>query len=196
MKIVLLQRIEKLGRLGEVVTVKDGYARNFLLPQKKALRATAANIKYFEDQRSHLEAQNHHSQEKAEKFAHKLEGFKLIIIRQASEGGILYGSVSTRDIAKMISAQGEMVAAVQVKLPQPIKTVGIHHIPIQLHADVKVEVVASIAPSQEEAEAQLNPAPVDEASEETGLKKKTSKKHKKEAEEIVAEIEIDEPAAE
>lgn len=157
MKVVLLERIEKLGRFGDIVTVKNGYARNFLIPQKKALRATNENIQYFDKQRATLETQSQQLQTKAEGFAKKLEGFKLLIIRQASESGILYGSVSARDLAKLVSEEGQTITATQIKIPQPLKSIGVHTIPIQLHAEVRVEVLASIAPSKEEAEAQLKP---------------------------------------
>ncbi|MEI8320621.1 MAG: 50S ribosomal protein L9 [Alphaproteobacteria bacterium] len=183
MKVVLLTRIEKLGTLGDVVTVKDGYARNFLIPQKKALRATNENMKQFEAQRAHLETQNKHFHSKAESFAHKLQDFKAIVVRQASEGGILYGSVSARDVAKLVSEQGEMVTAAQVKMPQPIKTVGVHTVPVQIHPEIRVDVLISIAPSEEEAKAQLKPAPVVVEFDHKEHKGKTSKKSKKEAEE-------------
>jgi large subunit ribosomal protein L9 len=156
MKIVLLERIEKLGKLGDVVTVKNGYARNYLIPQKKALRATNENISVFENQRAEYEAQSRDLQTKAEGLAKTLENVKLSIVRQASESGILYGSVSSRDIAKEIEAHyGIALTHGQVRMEHPFKISGIHEVTLQLHPEVSLKIIASIAPSLEEAKCLL-----------------------------------------
>ena len=155
MKVVLLERVEKLGRLGDLVTVKDGYGRNFLLPQKKALRATAENIAYFEKQKAEIQAHSSELRTKAEGLAALVEKAQLIIIRQASEAGNLYGSVSSRDIANSLNEQKIGVAHTMVKIDQPIKTVGIHKIKVVLHPEVITHVEVSVAPSEEEAKALL-----------------------------------------
>jgi len=155
MKVVLLERIESLGAMGDVVGVKPGYARNYLLPQKKALRATKDNIAYFESQRAALEKLNAEKKKEAEKHSKKLHGLKVVLIRHAAEGGQLYGSVSARDIAEAITEQGEQeVGRSQVVLNQGIKTVGLTQVTVALHPEVKIEVTVNIARSEEEAKIQ------------------------------------------
>jgi len=154
MKVILLERVERLGALGETVIVKDGFARNFLLPRRKALRANEANLKLFEGQRADIEARNAKAKETAEGAASTLDGTAYILIRQAGESGQLYGSVSGRDVADIVNAEGGKVDRSQVVLDKPIKTLGIHEIKIRLHAEVTVTVKINIARSQDEAERQ------------------------------------------
>ena len=154
MKVVLLERVEKLGAIGDVVSVKDGFARNFLLPRQKALRATQANLKVFEGQRVHIEARNAEARAQAEKAGAKLEGSSYILIRQAGESGQLYGSVSGRDVSDVVVAAGGKVDRSQVILDRPIKTLGVHPVKVRLHAEVTVTVNINIARSQDEAERQ------------------------------------------
>lgn len=155
MEVILLERIAKLGQMGEVVKVKAGYARNFLLPQKKALRATDENKKLFESRRSQLEAQNLERRADAEKVGKKIDGLTVALVRQAGEAGQLYGSVTARDIAVAITGAGFTVERRQVELNQPIKTIGLHPIAIDLHPEVRVMVTVNVARSQEEAEIQI-----------------------------------------
>lgn len=154
MEVILLQRIGKLGQMGDVVNVKDGYARNFLLPQKKALRATKDNLARFEQQRAQLEANNLELKGEAQAVAEKLAGKSFIAIRQAGDTGQLYGSVSTRDMAEVITAGGFTVERRQVVLDRPIKTLGLHDISIALHPEVVVKVTLNIARSEDEAQRQ------------------------------------------
>ena len=154
MEVILLERIGRLGQMGETVKVKDGYARNFLLPQGKALRANEANKKKFEGQRAQLEAQNLERKNEAQTVAEKLNGESFIVVRSAGETGQLYGSVSTRDIAEIISANGFTLHRNQVELNHPIKTIGLHEVSISLHPEVQVQVTVNIARSTEEAERQ------------------------------------------
>ncbi|MBQ0709565.1 50S ribosomal protein L9 [Ochrobactrum sp. AP1BH01-1] len=154
MEVILLERIGRLGQMGETVKVKDGYARNFLLPQGKALRANEANKKKFEGQRAQLEAQNLERKNEASAVAEKLNGESFIVVRSAGETGQLYGSVSTRDIAEIISANGFTLHRNQVELNHPIKTIGLHEVSISLHPEVQVQVTVNIARSTEEAERQ------------------------------------------
>jgi large subunit ribosomal protein L9 len=151
MEVILLQRVEKLGHIGDVVSVKPGFARNFLLPQKKALRATDENKKRFEAQRAQIEANNLKLKEEAQKVSTKVDGLKIVIIRQASETGILFGSVSTRDIAEGVTAAGFTVERRQVVLDKPIKTLGLHPVRVALHPEVVVTVTANVAKSEDEA---------------------------------------------
>jgi large subunit ribosomal protein L9 len=151
MQVILLERIGRLGQMGDVVTVKDGYARNFLLPQGKALRATKANRERFESQRAQLEAHNLERKSEAEAVATKLDGQSFIIIRQAGESGQLYGSVSTRDIAGAVSEGGFTIERRQVMLDRPIKSIGLHDIRIALHAEVTPHVGINVARSEDEA---------------------------------------------
>ncbi|OYR20293.1 50S ribosomal protein L9 [Brucella thiophenivorans] len=154
MDVILLERISRLGQMGDTVKVKDGFARNFLLPQGKALRANEANRKKFEGQRAQLEAQNLERKNEAEAVATKLNGESFIVVRSAGETGQLYGSVSTRDIADIITANGFNLHRNQVELKQPIKAIGVHEIVISLHPEVEVTVSVNIARSTEEAERQ------------------------------------------
>jgi large subunit ribosomal protein L9 len=154
MKVVLLERVEKLGTIGDVVSVKDGFARNFLLPRSKALRATAANLKVFEGQRVQIEARNAEARADAEKAGEKLDGTTYVLIRQAGDSGQLYGSVSGRDVADILAAEGRKVDRSQVVLDRPIKTLGVHEVKLRLHAEVAVTVKINIARSADEAERQ------------------------------------------
>ena len=155
MKVILLERVEGWGALGDVVNVKDGYARNFLLPRSKALRANAANMKVFEAQRSEIEARNAKAKEAAGKGGEKLDGTTYILIRQAGESGQLYGSVAGRDVADAINAEGvSKVDRAMVVLDKPIKTLGVHEVKVRLHPEVTVTVSLNIARSQDEAERQ------------------------------------------
>jgi len=170
MDIILLERIAKLGQMGDEVRVRDGYARNFLLPQGKALRATEANRKRFESERSQLEARNLERRSEAEAVAVKLDGQSFVVVRQAGETGQLYGSVSTRDLTEILDAAGFSVSRNQVELTQPIKTIGLHKVAIALHPDVESVITVNIARSEDEAERQargedLTSAPVDETEE-------------------------------
>ena len=152
MEVILLERIESLGQMGDVVNVKPGYARNFLLPQKKALRASKDNLTYFEKQRAQLEAANLKRREEAQAVAAKMDGVKVLIVRQAGESGQLYGSVSGRDLADAIKAAGYTIERRQVALDTPIKTLGTYAVRVALHPEVSVNVQVTIARSQEEAE--------------------------------------------
>lgn len=154
MEVILLERVEKLGQMGQVVAVKPGYARNFLLPQRKALRATKENLAYFEAQRAHLEATNLERRKDAEAVATKLDGQSVVIIRQAAETGLLYGSVSARDIAEAFDEAGFKFERRQVMIDQPIKTLGLHQVRIALHPEVSVTVTVNVARSIEESEMQ------------------------------------------
>ena len=154
MKVILLERVDRLGGLGETVTVKDGFARNFLLPRHKALRATAANLKVFEGQRADIEARNAKAKETAEAAGAKLDGASYILIRQAGEAGHLYGSVSGRDVADAVNAEGGKVDRAMVVLDKPIKSLGLHEVKVRLHPEVTVTVAINIARSQDEAERQ------------------------------------------
>jgi len=161
MDVILLERVESLGQMGDVVKVKPGFARNFLLPQKKALRATEDNKKLFEAQRAQLEAQNLKRREDAEQVSKKMDGVIVVILRQAGESGQLYGSVSTRDVAEAITAAGFTVERRQVQLDVPIKSLGLSKLRVALHPEVTVAVTVNVAKSQEEAEMQakgLDPA--------------------------------------
>jgi large subunit ribosomal protein L9 len=154
MQVILLQRIGRLGQMGDIVNVKDGYARNFLLPQKKALRATEENKKVFEGRRAQLEADNLAHKKDAEAVAAKLDGQNFILIRAAGDTGQLYGSVSTRDIAEVITAGGFTVDRNQVLLDKPIKALGLTTATVQLHPEVASTITLNIARSQDEAEKQ------------------------------------------
>lgn len=154
-EVILLERIEKLGKMGELVRVRPGYARNFLLPQKKALRATKENIAYFEAQRHALEGLNAERRSEAEKLAKKLDKYKVVILRQASESGQLYGSVSSRDIADALTeTSGEAIHRNQVDMNSALKAIGLFPIKISLHPEVKIEITLNIARSLEEAKTQ------------------------------------------
>jgi large subunit ribosomal protein L9 len=154
MKVILLERVERLGGLGDTVNVKDGFARNFLLPRHKALRATAANQKVFDAQRADIEARNAKAKEAAEGAGAKLDGSSYVLIRQAGEAGQLYGSVSGRDVADAVNAEGGKIDRSTVVLDKPIKTLGLHEVKVRLHPEVTVSVTINIARSQDEAERQ------------------------------------------
>ena len=154
MEVILLERISRLGQMGDTVKVKDGFARNFLLPQGKALRANEGNKKKFEGQRAQLEARNLERKSEATQVAEKLDGKSFIVVRSAGETGQLYGSVSTRDIADLLTAEGFSVSRTQIELNQPIKTIGLTNVAIALHPEVEVTVTLNIARSSEEAERQ------------------------------------------
>ncbi|MCB1526719.1 MAG: 50S ribosomal protein L9 [Hyphomicrobiaceae bacterium] len=154
MQVILLQRIAKLGQMGDVVSVKAGYARNFLLPQRKALRATDENRKQFESQRAQLEADNLAQKSEAEQVAEKLNGQTFIAIRQAGDTGQLYGSVSTRDIAEVVTEGGFTIDRNQVVMERPIKNLGVHEVEVALHPEVSVLVKLNVARSEDEAERQ------------------------------------------
>jgi large subunit ribosomal protein L9 len=151
MQVILLERIGRLGQMGDVVTVKDGFARNFLLPQGKALRATEANRKRFERERAQLEARDLELKGEAQAVATKLDGQSFIVIRQAGDTGQLYGSVSTRDIAEAVTEGGFTVERRQVMLDRPIKTLGLHQLRVQLHAEVEPHITVNVARSADEA---------------------------------------------
>lgn len=154
MQVILLERVESLGQMGDVVTVRPGYARNFLLPRQKALRATAENVRYFDGQKKVLEAENLKRREEAEKVAKKADGLKVVVIRQASEAGQLYGSVTARDIADAIEAKGVKVGKEQVRMERAYKLLGLYPVKVALHPEVIVEVTLNIARSAEEAKIQ------------------------------------------
>jgi large subunit ribosomal protein L9 len=154
MKVILLERLEGWGTLGDVVSVKDGFARNYLLPRQKALRANNANLKVFEAQRSEIEARNAKTKEAAGRAGEKLDGSSYILIRQAGESGQLYGSVSGRDVADAVNAEGGKVERSMVAMDKPIKTLGVHEVKVRLHAEVAVTISVNIARSQDEAERQ------------------------------------------
>ncbi len=153
-ELILLERVEKLGQMGQIVKVKPGYARNFLLPQKKAMRASKENLAYFESQRAQLEATNLKRKSEAEEVAQKLDGLSVVLVRQAGESGQLYGSVSSRDIADAITAAGFTVGRQQVVLDRPIKSLGLHPVRVSLHPEVAVTVTANVAQSEEGARLQ------------------------------------------
>jgi large subunit ribosomal protein L9 len=154
MKVILLERVERLGAIGDVVSVKDGFARNFLLPRQKALRASAVNLKVFDAQRAQIEARNAEAKAVAEKAGAKLDGQTYVLIRSAGESGQLYGSVSGRDIADAIVAEGGKVDRSQVVLDKPIKSIGVHEVRVRLHAEVPITVKINIARSPDEADRQ------------------------------------------
>ena len=154
MDIILLERIENLGTIGDVVSVKDGYARNYLLPQKKALRANEANKQVFEANRDRLEKENAERRSEAEKAGEKVDGAEVVLIRASSNSGQLYGSVAGRDVADAINAEGGKVERSMVVLDKPIKTLGLHEVKVRLHAEVTVTVTLNIARSQDEADRQ------------------------------------------
>ena len=152
MEVILLERVGKLGQMGDVVRVKDGFARNFLLPRGKALRATADNKSRFEGMKAELQAKNLEMKGEAGKIGAKVDGKTYVVIRQASESGALFGSVSTRDIAALIKADGGEVSRTQVTLNTPIKAIGQYKVPLALHPDVEISVTVTVARSQDEAE--------------------------------------------
>ena len=155
MEVILLERIEKLGQMGDVVKVKPGFARNFLLPKNKALRKTKQNLEHFEKQKAQLEADNLTHKKEASEVGTKLDGLSVTIIRAAGESGQLYGSVTSRDIAEAVSKKGIKIAKQQVTLDRALKTLGLEPIRVTLHPEVAVEIVANIARTDEEAKQQL-----------------------------------------
>lgn len=163
MQVILLERVAKLGQMGEVVKVRDGYARNYLLPQGKALRASDANIARFEEQKAQLEARNLETRAEAEKLAEKLDGQKFIVIRSASDVGALYGSVTPRDVADAATEAGFSLDKRQVVLERPIKDLGLHEVRVSLHPEVDVTVVLNIARTIEEAELQATGKTIQQA---------------------------------
>jgi large subunit ribosomal protein L9 len=156
MKVVLLERVEKLGAIGDIVTVKDGFARNFLLPRSKALRANTQNLRVFEAQRATIEARNAEAKAAAERLATELDGRDYLVLRQAGEGGQLYGSVSARDIAEAVQADGGKIERAMVVLNTPIKTIGMHDIRVRLHPEVLITIKANVARTIDEANRQLH----------------------------------------
>ena len=154
MKVVLLERVDNLGAIGDVVTVKDGFARNFLLPRDKALRATSKNLEKFELDRVAIEARNEKNKAESQKIADKIDGQVYVLIRQAGETGQLYGSVGGRDVMEAIQAEGGKVERSQIVLNTPIKSLGLHVVPVRLHAEVSATVTMNVARSAEEAERQ------------------------------------------
>ncbi len=154
MDVILLERIGRLGQMGDVVKVKDGYARNYLLPQGKALRATKENRARFERERAQLEARNLELKREAEAVAVKLDRQSFVVLRQAGDTGQLYGSVSTRDVAELVTSGGFTIERAQVLLDRPIKTLGLHEVRIGLHPEVTVKVIVNVARTEEEAERQ------------------------------------------
>ena len=167
MQVILLERVAKLGQMGDIVSVKDGYARNFLLPQKKALWASEANVAQFEAEKAQLEARNLETKQEAEALAEKLNGQQFVVIRSASDGGSLYGSVTTRDAAEAAAADGFSVDRKQVVLGAPIKELGMHSVTVVLHPEVDATIELNVARSTEEAELQAQGINVvDQAAEE------------------------------
>lgn len=154
MQVILLERVEKLGQMGDIVKVRPGFARNWLLPQKKALRATKENLAYFEKQRVQLEAVNLERKQEAEAVAAKVQGAAVVLIRQAGDSGQLYGSVTARDIADALTEAGYTVARSQVAIDRPIKSLGLFEVRIVLHPEVSVGVTVNVARSRDEAELQ------------------------------------------
>ncbi len=170
-ELILLERVEKLGQMGQLVKVKPGFARNYLLPQKKALRATKENLAYFEGQRAQLEASNLHRKAEATEVSATLEGLTVVIVRQAGESGQLYGSVSARDIGDAVTEAGFTIEKRQVVLDRPIKNLGLHQLKVALHPEVSVTVTANVAQSAEEAQMQakgIDPLRMREEEEEEG----------------------------
>ena len=153
-EVILLQRVEHLGQMGDVVKVRPGYARNFLLPQGKAIRANEANRSRFDRERAQLEAQNIKRREEAERLSERMDGLAVVLIRQAGDSGSLYGSVSTRDVAQVVTEAGFTISRQQVFLSHPIKSLGLYEVKIALHPEVVVPVVVNVARSAEEAERQ------------------------------------------
>jgi large subunit ribosomal protein L9 len=192
MEVILLERIEKLGQMGDVVKVRPGFARNYLLPQKKALRATKGNMTRFEQQRAQLEAENLKRREEAERVAKDLDGLTVTVIRQAGESGQLYGSVNSRDVAEAITAAGVSVARRQIDLGAVIKSLGLHKVRVQLHPEVIVSITANVARSQEEAQAQLDSGRVVTAEE----LRRAEEAAEAEVDAVVEAVEQDEASAE
>ena len=190
MQVILMERIEKLGLMGEVVTVKPGYARNYLLPQGKARRATQDNIALFEQQRGQLEAENIKRRDEAEKIGAKLEGLMVILIRQAGESGQLYGSVNARNLAESVTKAGFTITHDQVGRDHSIKTLGMHPVQIRLHPEVSATITANVARSEAEAETQAGTGRVVSEDEQRAVEEAAQA----ETEAALAEIEAEEAA--
>ena len=170
MEVILLERVDKLGQMGDVVNVKPGFARNYLLPQNKALRATPENRENFESRRAELETANAERRSAAEIVAGGIEGSTVILVRQASDGGQLYGSVRPRDIANALNEQGAEIERTQVKLDAPIKLIGLHTVRVAAHPEVVVDITVNVARSEGEAELQAQgKSLIDTAAQDTGL---------------------------
>ncbi len=187
MRVILLERIEKLGQMGDIVKVKPGYARNYLLPNRKALRATDENLKVFESQRTRLEADNLERRVEAESVAGKLDGLSVVLLRQAGEGGQLYGSVTARDMAQALDQAGVRVERSQVHLDKVIKVLGLHPVRIRLHPEVAVTITANVARSEEEARAQATAGHVVSAEEQRAAEEAA-------IQEVITEVEAEEAA--
>lgn len=155
MEVILLQRIEKLGQIGDIVNVKDGYARNFLIPNEKCLRATDSNKKIFESKKADLELKNLSLKKEAESVLSKVDGFKLVLVKNAGESGFLYGSVKSQDIATNLTEAGYSIDKSQILIANPIKSLGVYELPVVLHAEVHAKILVNVARSVEEAELQL-----------------------------------------
>jgi large subunit ribosomal protein L9 len=203
MEVMLLERIEKLGLMGDVVKVKTGYARNYLLPQKKAVRATEANRKEFDEHRTQFEATNLELRKEAEKVAARMNALVIVLIRQAGEAGQLYGSVNARDIAEGVTEAGFTVRRQQVWLNEPIKSLGTHPVSVGLHPEVTVEVTINVARSEEEAALQAQtgrPTPQigeDEAHEEIAIEEQAMAVFEEEAaEQVIEELQAEQAGEE
>ena len=192
MQVILLERIESLGQMGDVVSVKPGYARNYLLPQRKARRATKENLALFEQQRAQLEAENLERRSEAEKVGEKLDGLQIVLIRQAGESGQLYGSANARDIAEAVTEAGFTIARGQVEQNAVIKSLGLHPVKVRLHPEVVVTIAANVARSDAEAESQAASGRVVSPEEQRAAEEAAEA----EAEAALARIEAEEEAAE
>ena len=196
MQVILLERIGRLGQMGDIVKVRPGFARNFLLPQGKALRATKDNMSHFEKERTQLEATNLQRKQEAEAVAKKLDGLSFVILRQAGDTGQLYGSVSTRDIADAVTAGGFTIDRVQVLLDRPIKSLGLHDVRVGLHPEVEIKVAINVARTEEEAQRQAagenvsQSARDDYAAEQAALAAQAAA-----AEEVLFDGEVERPAS-
>lgn len=194
MQVILLERVEKLGQMGDLVNVKPGYARNYLLPQKKAMRASSENVKFFEAQKAQLEAANLKAKDEAAAVAAKMDGLKVAIIRQAGDMGQLYGSVSTRDIADAATKAGFTISRQQVSLDRALKNIGLHDVSVKLHPEVFVTIIANIARTEEEAQIQAETGSAMVSSDDDDLVEEVAEEEAAEevAEEEVAEEEVSE----
>lgn len=191
MQVILLERIEKLGQMGDVVKVKPGFARNYLLPQGKARRATAENLKLFEQQRAQLEAENLKQRDEAQKVAGKLEGLTVVLIRQAGESGQLYGSVNARDLAEAVTTAGFTVTRNQIVMDNVIKALGLHSVRVRLHPEVTAKITANVARSEAEAERLAEQGHVLSAEEERALEDAAAEAREATLKELSAEEEED-----
>lgn len=191
MEVILLERIERLGIIGDVVNVKPGYARNYLLPQRKALRATKENLAHFESQKTQIEANNVKHREEAEKISSKIAETVLVIIRQAGESGHLYGSVTAKDISDVLGKQNIHVNRQQVKIEHPIKMLGLHDVRVALHPEVSVKIIVNVAKSEDEAETQLQAK-----TRSSGEQEKSPTSEKAKGKKVVSEAETEEEKSE